>query len=106
MQIFEIKHLVHSCSRMHPFIFNCALVYMYKRKQLKHCYDDRANILLHRIPVLTLNTINFVVKNKRNGNLNNESTTVNKKVTLPVAHEFEKSCETRVSSWSKNIRKR
>ena len=62
MRIFEIKHLTHfvracvsSNSAMH--------FYMYKRKQLKHCYDDPAKTFSHRIPVLTSNIINFAVKN-------------------------------------------
>ena len=51
--------VVHACVRSYLTVH----FYMYKRKQLKHCYDDRAKILLHRIQVLTFNTINFVVKN-------------------------------------------
>ena len=50
-----VRACVRSYSAVHP--------YKYKRKQLKHCYDDRVKILSHRIPVLTSNTFNFVVKN-------------------------------------------
>ena len=77
-------------------------LYKYKRTQLKHCYDDRAKILLHRTPVLTSNTINFVVKNNSMTILNNESNNRKQKVTLRFAHEFKKSYETLVplvSSW-------
>ena len=55
MHIFEVKHLMHSSSRMRPFIYNCALLYV--EKKTKHYYDDRAKILSHRIPVLTSNSI-------------------------------------------------
>ena len=62
MRIFEIKHLIHSGSRMRP-LYSVVHFYKYKRTQLKHCYDDRAKLLLYRTQVLTFNTINFVVKN-------------------------------------------
>ena len=48
--------------RMRAFIFNCALLQV-ESKQLKHCYDDRAKTLSHKISALTSNTINFVVEN-------------------------------------------
>ena len=62
IRILEIKHLIQSfraCARLYSTVHFCK----HKRKQLKHCYDDRAKMLLHRIPVLTPRTINkFVAK--------------------------------------------
>ena len=61
MRIFEIKHLIHFLlAHASTHIQLCTSTSI---KQLKHCYDDLAKILLHRIPVLTSKTINFVVKN-------------------------------------------
>ena len=53
-----VRACVHSYSTVHFYKYN-----RYNRKYLKHCYDDRAKMLSHRIPVLLSNTISFVVKN-------------------------------------------
>ena len=60
VHIFEIKHLIHSCSGMYR-TYPTVHFYKYKRKQLRHCYDDRAKLLSHRNRVLL--TINSVEKN-------------------------------------------